>query len=84
MKGDMRMPVNVYPPNVLPPIVYPTQQFVNENQFTNIVPHIHPSHTTTINETMYQHLHYFPHTHSVVNEVCHQHFCCEGPVPFPY
>lgn len=70
-----------FPPNVMPPVVYPTQQFVNTNQFTHIVPHVHPSHTTTVNQHMFQHQHYCPHTHSVVNEVCHQHLNCCCPPP---
>lgn len=73
-----------FPPNMLPPVVYPTQQFVNTNQFTHIVPHVHPSHTTTVNQHMYKHEHYCPHTHSVVNEVCHQHFNCCPPPRMPF
>ncbi|MCU9613668.1 spore coat protein [Caldibacillus lycopersici] len=65
-----------FPPNYLQPVVHPTQQFVNTNQFTHIVPHIHPSHTTTVNQHMFLHKHFCPHTQSVVNEVCHQHVNC--------
>jgi len=70
------------PVNTLPPIVHPTQQFVNTNYQTTIVPHIHPSHTTTVNKHLFKHEHYCPHTQSVVNEVCHQHVnCCCPPRP---
>lgn len=74
------------PPNILPAIVHPTQQCVNQQQFTNIVPHIHPSHTTTINQHLFLHEHYFPHTHSVENVAFHQHVNCgmRPPGPFPY
>lgn len=74
-------PVNVHPANVMPPVVSPTQQFVNTNQFTTIVPHIHPSHTTTVNKHKFIHEHYCPHTQSVVNEVSHQHVNCGCPRP---
>ncbi|MEG6575233.1 MAG: spore coat protein CotH [Caldibacillus debilis] len=74
-----------FPPNVLRPIVYPTQHFVNTNQFTHVVPHIHPSHTTTVNRHFFKHEHHCPHTHSVVNEVCHQHIdCCHRPPMYPF
>ncbi|MEK5324803.1 CotD family spore coat protein [Aeribacillus sp. FSL M8-0254] len=70
-------------PNVLQPIVHPTKCCVNHSHSTTIVPHIHPIHTTNVNHQMYQHLHYFPHTQSAVNNVSHQHFQCMGPGPFP-
>ncbi|MFB9976850.1 CotD family spore coat protein [Pallidibacillus thermolactis] len=74
-------PVNIAPANVTPPIVSPTQHFVNTNQFTTIVPHIHPSHTTTVNKHKFIHEHYCPHTESCVNEVSHQHVNCGCPRP---
>nr|WP_312854614.1 CotD family spore coat protein [Pallidibacillus pasinlerensis] len=71
----------MFPPNVAPPVVSPTKQFVNTNQFTTIVPHIHPSHTTTVNKHKFIHEHYCPHTESCVNEVSHQHVNCGCPRP---
>lgn len=73
-------PVPVAPTNVLPPQVSPTQQFVNTNVMNTVVPHVHPSHTTTVNKHVYTHQHYFPHTQSCVNECYNQHVVC-GPRP---
>ena len=67
--------------NVLPAIVHPTKCCVNHTCVNNMVPHVHPSHTTTVNHINYQHQHHFPHTQSVVNEVTSSDI---GPVPGPY
>ncbi|MFD2445810.1 CotD family spore coat protein [Bacillus sp. CGMCC 1.16607] len=69
------------PNNILPAIVHPTKCCTNHTFANTIVPHIHPSHTTTVNHQNFQHKHYFPHTQSVVGEVTHQHFNCSGPGP---
>lgn len=70
-------------PKVLPAIVYPTKCCVN-NTFTNyIVPHVHPTHTTTVNHINFQHQHYFPQSYSTVDEVTHQNFVA-GTTPRPY
>ena len=52
-----------------PAIICPNKMRVNHTCVNNIVPHVHPSHTTTVNHINYQHQHHFPHTKSVVNEV---------------
>lgn len=78
--GPMAGPQTFGPVNTLPPIVSPTQQFVQTNHMTSIVPHIHPSHTTIVNKHKFIHEHYCPHTQSVVNEVCHQHVNCGCPM----
>ncbi|EIJ78631.1 Spore coat protein CotD [Bacillus methanolicus PB1] len=62
------------PSHVLPAIVHPTKCCVDHNFVNNVVPHIHPTHTTTVNHINYQHQHYFPHSQSVVNEVTNQQF----------
>lgn len=68
------------PTNILPAIVSPTKCCVNHTFQNNVVPHIHPSHTTTVNHINYQHVHSFPHTQSVVNEVTNQQFvAAPGP-----
>lgn len=74
-------------PNICPPIVHPTKCCVNHTFEKTIVPHIHPSHTTTVNHHLFEHQHYFPHTQSAVNEVSNQQFFCsggmpQGPIPF--
>ena len=61
-------------PNVTAPIVHPTKCCVKNLYSVTEVPHIHPSHTTYVNNQMYQHKHYHPHTDSVVNNVQQQHF----------
>ncbi|WP_200792874.1 spore coat protein [Bacillus massilinigeriensis] len=68
-------------PNILPAIVHPTKCCVNNSYSENMVPHIHPAHTTNVHHEKFNHVHYFPHTQSAVNEVSHQHFYGgSGPV----
>ena len=74
-------PTNVFPPSVAPTQVSPAQQSVNANVINTVVPHVHPSHTTTVNKHVFTHKHYFPHTQSVVNQCCEQHLVCPGPGP---
>ncbi|MBU8879050.1 spore coat protein [Bacillus sp. FJAT-29790] len=62
------------PSCILPPIVHPTQCCVNNTFQNNVVPHIHPTHTTNVNHINFQHEHFFPHTESFVNEVTNQQF----------
>lgn len=73
------------PSHVLPAVVHPTKCCVNHTFSNNIVPHIHPSHTTNVHHTNFQHQHHFPHTQSNVNQVTHQHVIAGGgPVPGPF
>ncbi|MCA1320683.1 spore coat protein [Bacillus tianshenii] len=65
-------------PNMMGPIVHPTKCCVKNLQSVTEVTHIHPSHTTYVNNQMFQHKHYFPHTESMVDSVSHQNFNC-GP-----
>ncbi|MEH7275801.1 CotD family spore coat protein [Neobacillus vireti] len=70
--------------NFAPPVIHPTQQFVNHTFSTTVVPHIHPKHLTTINHHMFQHKHYCPTTASCAEECCNQHIdCCGGGMPAP-
>ncbi len=84
-RGFGRAPYNFPPQNFPatydPPIVSPTQEFVRTNIFNTYVPHIHPSHTTTVNRHMIHNQHYFPHTESVVNECCETNTICGTPYP---
>lgn len=52
------------PNHILPAVVHPTKCCVNNTFTNNIVPHIHPTHTTTVNHVNYEHQHFFPHTQS--------------------
>ncbi|WP_419393744.1 CotD family spore coat protein [Cytobacillus praedii] len=70
------------PTNVLPAIVHPTKCCVNNTFQNNVVPHIHPTHTTNVNHINFQHQHYFPQTQSTVNQVTNQQFVA-APGPFP-
>ncbi|MDR7075331.1 spore coat protein D [Neobacillus niacini] len=71
--------------NFAPPVIHPTQQFVNHTFSTTVVPHIHPKHMTTINHHLFQHKHYCPQSASCVQENCNQHIdcCCPGGMPGP-
>ena len=85
--GSMAAPTSYAPSSYAPtqvtsPIVHPTQHSVNRNVFRHVVPHIHPSHTHTVNEHQYQHQHYFTHTCSTSNKCCSQHVVC-GHIPPP-
>jgi spore coat protein D len=66
------------PNQVLPAVMHPTKCCVNHNMTTYEVPHIHPTHTTNVNNVMYQHKHYLPQTQSQVDSVSHQQFNCGG------
>lgn len=89
-KGDLYMFCGPRPTNVLPAIVHPTKCCVNKTFQNNVVPHIHPTHTTNVNHINFQHQHYFPQTQSTVNQVTNQQFIAApgpalggfgGPVP---
>lgn len=66
--------------NIMPAVIHPTKCCVNHTFSTTVVPHIHPSHTTTVNHHLFEHKHYFPQTQSLANEVSNQQFNC-GPGP---
>ena len=68
------------PSQVLPAVCHPTKCCVNHTFQNVIVPHVHPSHTTNVHHTNYQHQHHYPHTQSFVNEVSNMDI---GPVPGP-
>ena len=61
------------------PRVSPTQQYVQRNISNTIVPHVQPSHLTTINRQNIHHQYHFPHTQSVRNECCETHTMCGHP-----
>ncbi|MGR3764784.1 CotD family spore coat protein [Rossellomorea sp. NS-SX7] len=66
------------PSKVLPAVMHPAKNCVNQTFTTYEVPHIHPQHTTTVNNIQYQHKHYFPQTQSAVDSVTNQQFNCGG------
>ena len=61
-------PTQTLPTQYDPARVSPTREMVRTNVMNTVVPHIHPSHTTTVNKHVIHNQHYFPHTESVVNE----------------
>ncbi len=65
-----------------PAVVHPTKHQVCKNVIKHVVPHVHPSHTTTVNEHVYVHQHHPTHTNSVVNQCSNQHVMC-GPIASP-
>src|ERR1700730_12712236 len=73
-------PPQAFPAQYDPPLFDPPQQYVKTNLLPKVVPHVHPSHTTTVNKLMVNHQHYFPHTESCVNECCETHTMCGVPV----
>ena len=62
-----------------PARVSPTREYVRTNIFNTYVPHIHPSHTTTVNKRYTHHQHYFPHTESTVEECYETNTMCGMP-----
>lgn len=69
---------------VWPAVIHPTKCCTNHTCSNNIVPHIHPTHTTNVHHEHFQHNHYFPQTQSTVTDVTHQHFAAPpaGVSPF--
>lgn len=57
------------PCNVAPTVVHPTKQCVANNFCEEEVNHIHPTHTTLVNNKLIKNKHYYPQTGSVVNQV---------------
>lgn len=68
--------------NVLPAVVHPTKHCVKNTFTNNVVPHIHPTHTTTVNHVNFQHQHFFPQTNSTETVVTNQNFVA-APAPAP-
>ncbi|WP_281176641.1 CotD family spore coat protein [Shouchella shacheensis] len=52
-----------------PPVVHPTKHNCVESTQEYIVPHIHPSHTTHVNNHVFKNVHHYPHTESVTENV---------------
>lgn len=77
------MPNQMMPTQTMPAQVSPTKNIVNKNVIKTIVPHVHPTHTTTVNEHIYQHQHYFPQTQSVVDTCYNENVICGQPVCHP-
>jgi spore coat protein D len=67
--------------NFMPPVIHPTNQIVNHTFSTTVVPHIHPTHVTTVNHHMFQHKHFCTESESCAENVCSQHINCCPPCP---
>ena len=77
-------PVNLgvqdsFPTQFEQPRVSPTQEYVQTNRMNTVVPHVHPSHLTTINHHHIEHQHHFPHTQSMMHHCTEQHTMCGQP-----
>ena len=77
--SPQNLPGQVAPTRYETPRVSPTRQYVQQNMANTVVPHIHPSHLTTVNNQCIHHQHYFPHTQSVQNHCNEQHIMCGTP-----
>ena len=66
---------------VCPPVCHEPIQFVKENCYTVIVPHVHPVHTMEVNNHVYQHEHMFPHTYQSASPVFNQEVQLGAPMP---
>ena len=73
------LPTQVGPTQFSNPRVSPTREYVQRNITNNVVPHIHPSHLTTINQENVINQHYFPHTNSVEYVRCEKDVMCGHP-----
>lgn len=82
--SPVRFPPHTHPTRYAPPQVAPTQEFIKTNIFPTVVPHIQPSHTTTINRKVIDNQFHFPHTESVVNECCVRNTMCGKPHHHPH
>lgn len=59
--------------------ISPTRQYEQTIVTNEVIPHIFPSHLTTVNRHMIDHQYHFPHTESCVNECCETHTMCGTP-----
>ncbi|WP_431029128.1 CotD family spore coat protein [Lysinibacillus sp. LZ02] len=78
-QSPVRFPPQTFPTQYEQPVVSPTQEFIRTNIFNTVVPHVHPSHTTTVNRHMVNNQHFFPHTESVVHECFETNTMCGMP-----
>ena len=67
--------------NVCPPVVHQPIQFVKQNTFTHIVPHVHPVQTTEINNHLFKHERHVPHTYQSASNVSNQQCSYGSPMP---
>ncbi|MGN7283397.1 spore coat protein [Shouchella rhizosphaerae] len=67
----------------LPAVVHPTKHNVVESTNEYIVPEIHPTHTTHVNNHVYKHIHKFPHSESVKENVQNLQFCEKPQATMP-
>lgn len=68
-----------FPTQYEQPRVSPTREYVQTNMMNTVIPHVQPSHLTTINHHNFQHQYYFPHTESVENYCTEEHIMCGQP-----
>ena len=67
--------------NMHSPVYHQPIQFVKQNTFTHIVPHVHPVHTTEVNNHLFKHAHHYPHTYQSVSPVANQQCHYGSPMP---
>ena len=57
---------------VCPPVCHEPIQFVKENCYTVVVPHVHPVKTLEVNNVLYKNEHTYPHSYQSMNNVQNQ------------
>lgn len=77
--GMTQLPDQVSPTQYEQARVSPTRHYVQTNYANTVVPHVHPSHLTTVNRSCIHHQHHFPHTESVRNDCQENHTMCGTP-----
>lgn len=70
---------NTFPTQFEQSQVSPTREYMQMNRMNTVVPHVHPSHLTTINHQHIEHQHHFPHTQSMMNHCTEEHVMCGQP-----
>lgn len=79
LNNAQQLPTQTAPNQYASPQVSPTRQYVQRNVTNSVVPHVHPSHLTTVNQQYIHNQHHFPHTQSVVNECYETNTMCGTP-----
>ena len=65
---------------VCPPVCHEPIQFVKENCYTVVVPHVHPVKTLEVNNVLYKNEHTYPHSYQSMNNVQNQDIQLGAPM----
>ncbi|MDF2536325.1 MAG: hypothetical protein K0R18_2487 [Bacillales bacterium] len=67
--------------NCCPPVCHPPICYVKHNQFTHVIPHIHPVNEMVMNTHVFQNQHFFPHQLQTSNNAVTQQSFYGNPYP---